>query len=460
MAIPYHTLIRPVVTRLASDFGIKGGAAAEAMLGAIGLQESGFATRDQMDAGPPVLGPATGFWQFERTGGVRGVMRHPASRDVAKTLILESGTPPEEDAVWRLFATVQGDELACVFARLLLFTDPVALPPPVLSAEAEAWACYLRNWRPGRPRREHWGPFWRDACSAVGTGSADPLTELVSAFPVLPTPGAGPRERGMLGTRLWDLAAVEQRLTRLEAQVAALARQPGADRPPAPSPAAAAGETPEQCLANRVAITSENSGSFRVPFDVLDAFERAAEYAADRAGGACAPAETPEQATIDFGSNAESADVTDFSRKVLQDIMRNAGLVRIQVSSTARGPADQARVMFDNLERYGIAHQKALYGPAGDQVIDVYREAKLAGRDTAAIKGLMTEEIIRIGPTRVSRHASDPKVLNVFDIAPSSVARPRVFEEAVRADKRVSRFITPPQDPGYHLEIPQLPAQV
>jgi hypothetical protein len=67
----------------------------------------------------------------------------------------------------------------------------------------------------------------------------------------------------------------------------------------------------------------------------------------------------------------------------------------------------------------------------------------------------MTREILRIGPTRVSRHAADPRVLNVFDVAPSSVARRAAFERAVRADRRVARFLIPPQDPGYHLEIPQ-----
>jgi hypothetical protein len=57
----------------------------------------------------------------------------------------------------------------------------------------------------------------------------------------------------------------------------------------------------------------------------------------------------------------------------------------------------------------------------------------------------------------VSRHAADPKVLNVFDVAPSSVRNQVAFERAVRAETRVDTrsFFKPPQDPGYHLEIPQ-----
>jgi hypothetical protein len=88
-------------------------------------------------------------------------------------------------------------------------------------------------------------------------------------------------------------------------------------------------------------------------------------------------------------------------------------------------------------------------------VIEVYRKAKAAGKSAAAIQQEMTSEILRIGPTKVSRHASDPNVLNVFDVGPSSVANRAAFEREVHAEKRVANFLIPPNDPGYHLEIPQ-----
>jgi lysophospholipase L1-like esterase len=210
--------------------------------------------------------------------------------------------------------------------------------------------------------------------------------------------------------------------------------------------------------------------AFGVPFPELDAFERLSETAPDvddpeataheadrqeRGPAARRRTEAAGGLEILFGPNAKAADVTELSRRVLQDIMRRAGLSRVTISSTSRSPADQARVMFDNLERFGVNHQKALYGPAGDLVIEVYRRAKNAGLAAAVIKERMRVEIVRVGPTRVSRHAADPKVLNVFDVAPSSVQNRPAFEQAVRQDARVSRFITPPTDPGYHLEIPQ-----
>jgi hypothetical protein len=198
-----------------------------------------------------------------------------------------------------------------------------------------------------------------------------------------------------------------------------------------------------------------------VPFTVLDAIERATE-AAEGIGPQASEPPGPESfleavATVDisFGPNAKAADVTAFSRGVLTDVLKAAGLPRVTISSTSRLPADQARVMYVNLERQGIDAQRRLYKEPGRKVIEVYRQGKLAGKDAAAIQAAMTTEIVRLGPTTVSRHASDPKILNVFDVAPSSVANRPAFEAAVRAEPRVSKFLLPPNDPGYHLEIPQ-----
>lgn len=162
--------------------------------------------------------------------------------------------------------------------------------------------------------------------------------------------------------------------------------------------------------------------------------------------------------TITFGANAKKQDVTDFSLEVLRDILRAAGLKSALISSTARTPADQARVMYNNLVAKGVAHQKKLYAAAGDSVIDVYAASKAAGKNATQIKADMEAKIVAVGPTKVSHHAADPKVLCVFDVAPSSISNKSAFEKAVVADTRVAKFLTPPGDPGYHLEIPQPPA--
>jgi hypothetical protein len=158
---------------------------------------------------------------------------------------------------------------------------------------------------------------------------------------------------------------------------------------------------------------------------------------------------------IKFGKNAKKENITNFSLQVLEDILQAAGLGSALISSTARTTADQARVMFNNIVSTSVAAQKKLYAAAGDAVIDEYVKARAARKTPNEIKAAMEAKIIALGPTKVSHHAADPNVLCVFDVAPSSIVKKAAFEKAVRADKRVSKFLTPPLDPGYHLEIPQ-----
>lgn len=119
---------------------------ARVMLLAIGLQESGFATRRQYGNGP-----ARGLWQFEQ-GGVRGVWRHHTSAEPLRLLCRHRDCNFEPLAIW---ARLEDDDvLAAGVARLLLLTDPQALPH--LDQPQDAWAYYERNWRPGKPRPDDW----------------------------------------------------------------------------------------------------------------------------------------------------------------------------------------------------------------------------------------------------------------------------------------------------------------
>jgi hypothetical protein len=158
---------------------------------------------------------------------------------------------------------------------------------------------------------------------------------------------------------------------------------------------------------------------------------------------------------IVFGPNAKSSDVTPYSLGVLRDVMVASNVARLIISSTQRSPTDQARVMFNNLETQGVAAQRRLYKDPGQAVISVYEAGKAAGKTPDAIKADMTAKINELGPMTVSHHAADPKLLNVFDVAPSSVADVDSFQKAAKADARVSKFLTPPNDPGLHFEIPQ-----
>jgi hypothetical protein len=133
------------------------GQAARVQLLAIGMQESGFETRQQRG------GPARSYWQFEQAGGIQGVLTHPASKAYARAFCGLRAVAPVASDVYAAF--LSDDVLACAFARLLLWTD--ADPLPQLSDADGAWKYYQRNWRPGKPRPEAWPANYAAALDAV-----------------------------------------------------------------------------------------------------------------------------------------------------------------------------------------------------------------------------------------------------------------------------------------------------
>jgi hypothetical protein len=138
--------------------------AARVMLLAIGLQESRLSFRFQKTADPYTKGPARGLWQFERGGGVWGVLGHRATKELAQEVCRARSVSPDSVLI---HARLEFDDiLAAAFARLLLWAD--AKPLPVVDADHEtAWQCYVRNWRPGKPHRETWDEFHAQARAQV-----------------------------------------------------------------------------------------------------------------------------------------------------------------------------------------------------------------------------------------------------------------------------------------------------
>jgi hypothetical protein len=166
--------------------------------------------------------------------------------------------------------------------------------------------------------------------------------------------------------------------------------------------------------------------------------------------------EKEEDPVVIFGSDAKSSDVSSYSLSVLKDIMKKSKVKSATISSTARDSTNQARVMYDNIIAHSVEHQKALYSPDGDKVIDVYDASKKAGKTPAQIKEAMKTKIDEIGPEKLSNHGGDQSKFNVFDVAPSSVdAKQKAeFIKQTEADSRVTKFLKPPSDPGFHFEIP------
>lgn len=149
------TIIEPALLllppRMTSDKAI-------AMMLAIGMQESELRYRKQIG------GPARGLWQFERDGGVAGVLRHTLTRDHALSCCHALGNAGTIAAVYHQLE--HDDVLAACFARLLLWTIPQGLPGR--DEPEEGWAQYIKAWRPGKPHRRTWDKNFKDAWEVVG----------------------------------------------------------------------------------------------------------------------------------------------------------------------------------------------------------------------------------------------------------------------------------------------------
>jgi hypothetical protein len=143
------------------------------------------------------------------------------------------------------------------------------------------------------------------------------------------------------------------------------------------------------------------------------------------------------------------------AEKVIESILEKCEIESALITSTIRSPADQARIMYDNLEAHGIEKQRKLYKPAGNSVTDVYEHHKAVGEKADAVKKEMAEKIIDVGPEHVSAHCvNDPKK-GVFDIAPSSIPeeKKKAFINQVTITQGVTKFLRPPIDPAFHIEI-------
>lgn len=128
----------------------------------VGQQESRFMYRRQMNNGP-----ATGFWQFERGGGVRGVLNHHSTADTMLEVCEHFSVSSTSQAVWE--ALEENDLLAACVARLLAYTSPQLFPER--NDPAGYWEMYLDTWRPGKPHERTWAGFFENSLAVLNRSS-------------------------------------------------------------------------------------------------------------------------------------------------------------------------------------------------------------------------------------------------------------------------------------------------
>lgn len=153
-------IVDPTLKWMAASPGINIPAtdAARVLVMAIAGQESLWRERRQLG------GPARGFWQFERGGGLSGVVHHPATMLKFRVVCGAQDIPTDLDTMFEALAW--HDQMACAFARLLLWTD--AAPLPQYWDKAAGWQYYERLWKPGAPHPETWSDIHDQAMAACG----------------------------------------------------------------------------------------------------------------------------------------------------------------------------------------------------------------------------------------------------------------------------------------------------
>lgn len=121
------------------------------------------------------------------------------------------------------------------------------------------------------------------------------------------------------------------------------------------------------------------------------------------------------EATISWGSSADKDVISNKTIATINKLSALSGDTTFTITSTLRTPADQARIMYENILKTSIENQKSLYGNYGDMIIDEYSKCISEGiTDADVIKERMTLKIEEVGAQNVSKHCGDPNKINVF----------------------------------------------
>lgn len=144
-------------------------------------------------------------------------------------------------------------------------------------------------------------------------------------------------------------------------------------------------------------------------------------------------------------------------RDVLVALLREAGVKQAKVRSVERTPERQVKVMLE-LASADLEHAKAMYCPAGDEVLARFDPSATREKNQA----VMLEALIAILPKAREigclNHVRNDDVITV-DVSLESVpeaqraALVKAGEGAVAA-KHVERFLAPPREPdSFHFEF-------
>lgn len=158
--------------------------------------------------------------------------------------------------------------------------------------------------------------------------------------------------------------------------------------------------------------------------------------------------------TLHFdGQTADENALSTKTKNILKEVGKESGNMDIHITSTARTPYDQARIMYGNLEKTSVATQKGIYRNPGDQVIDTYAASKKDGKTKAETISAMEAKIKELGPDTVSKHLADPSVMNTFDVDFGQLTNSSKFKTTMSARSELDKILV--ENGCYHIQINQ-----
>ena len=151
------------------------------------------------------------------------------------------------------------------------------------------------------------------------------------------------------------------------------------------------------------------------------------------------------------GKTADENSLSEKTKNILREVGQASGNYKIIITSTARTPYEQARIMYDNCKK-NLEEQKRTYQAPGKKVVQVYEDNYLIKSREEVIK-LMEQKIIELGPTTVSKHLADPIRLNTFDISYGQLKDEQSFWNEMKKRKELDKILK--ENRCYHIQIKQ-----
>ena len=155
--------------------------------------------------------------------------------------------------------------------------------------------------------------------------------------------------------------------------------------------------------------------------------------------------------TLHFeGQTSKEESLSIKTKNILKEVGKASGNLDIYITSTARTPYDQARIMYDNCNA-NLQEQRDTYASSGQKIIDIYVNNKSKSREIVITK--MEEKIKEIGPSKVSKHLADPLYMNTFDVSYGRLSNKIKFWNEMKKRSELDKILN--ENKCYHIQINQ-----